>query len=189
MSGIRFKFGLHFVGGMGRGCCQRGCSERTSVLSVICVIKRMLLQTVRSLIQFHGIELLWLTFCGVSLEACLFTRVQCLEVSSYICLLFLCLSLTRSLTDSAVVRNCSGSYVAGNGAKCSKSCGGGALTHIYRITSAALNGGLACPVANGTSKSVACNTIACRIYFILFASLPFCPFAHLPSHTCVCVSF
>jgi len=64
-----------------------------------------------------------------------------------------------NLPACAVAVNCAGAWGGWTG--CSAGCGGGTRSRTYYVTTAAANGGAACPKTNGQSESEACNTTAC----------------------------
>merc|ERR1712070_1140660 len=64
-------------------------------------------------------------------------------------------------TQACPVQNCAGSW--GSWGTCSLTCGSGTQTRTYTVTTAAANGGTACPVANGQTQSQDCNTQACPV--------------------------
>lgn len=66
--------------------------------------------------------------------------------------------------------NCIGSWSSPT--PCNASCGGGATTQTFTITTAAANGGSPCPFASGTTNSTACNTQACAAHVIVSTIKP-----------------
>jgi len=76
-----------------------------------------------------------------------------------------CVGSGTGHTDASCSANktvdCVGSW--GNTGTCSASCGGGVLLQSYTISTAAANGGAACPYANGATQwgGTSCNTTVC----------------------------
>ena len=68
---------------------------------------------------------------------------------------------TQNCNTQGCPVNCVGSWSGFGG--CSKSCGGGTQSRTYTVTTAAANGGSACPYANGQVDTQQCNTQACGV--------------------------
>ena len=57
--------------------------------------------------------------------------------------------------------NCANAY--GSPGTCSTTCGAGTRTVTYKITATATNGGKACAIKAGATKSQACTVMACPV--------------------------